>query len=1106
MEALKEDMAGTEITTSAASFQRFMDSQKDLFHSQVDQLQRIVVTQCQLTGVNPLSQEMAAGALSIKIGKRPRDLLNPKAIKYMQAVFSIKDAITKKESREISAQFGITVTKVREFFTSQRSRVRRLVRLVREKGIRDIAVREASNNIQMNGDSTRFNSVPLNSIIHDPVPVSSIGSAAVISSSVGLHTVPLHFNGPNPVPLTSAHSDTVPLASVGSDHVPLNSLAPDSSSLMFAGPSDLEGGPSFSKQEDILPGLDDSEKHFVENIFGLLKKEETFGGQVKLLEWVLQIQNLTVLNWFLSKGGVMILATWLTLAAAEEQTSVLLVALRVLLHLPLHNACPEHMSAVLHSVNTLRFYRTSDISNRARILLSKWTKMFARSQSAKKPNGIGSSTDAQDMILKRSIDEIMSNEFWHPDIGYAEGTLALPSDHLENVRKMESSQTMKLLPASTEDASRKHILGGSPSHARERRKVQLVEQPGQKASASRTLQGAKALSFSQGRPMSADDIQKAKLRALYMQSKHGRKSSLPNGSNSMNNEAVNKGQGVLLGNSSQVSKVVVEPKDEELKEPVLTAVKVTDKGEDHHHATEAKMELKVSIQKLESEVPVTEKEPKVPVEKMESKVPVGQLHSRVQIPWQSPPEVRLNLLWRVGTGEFSKEVEVQKNRNRREMEIIYRVAKEIPSNPKEPWDLDMDYDDSLTPEIPIEQQPDAADGTEKTEVPDDNEPKKSVAASSSSSSPAGPTIVAQNGDGGGPAAEPDLELLAVLLKNPQLVFALTSGQAGNLSNDETMKLLDMIKSGGSSIVGSSSSSSVNESGGGKVERAEVVEVSLPSPTPSSSNPRTSGWKPEVAKNPFSQQNQRGRAAAYLDTTIVTSSVLPDTLASTSSMRSLPLELPNVPLQPSHHHQQQQYLRHHQSTPNYPELQTPGGNASSFVSMGEGPQVRFQQQRQTFLSESSPQVLSSSYLSSRPGNVNVGRVPAAQDSWIARQGVGAAVGSNSYSNVIHQSVYSGTSTSVYRRNEEYYRGEGFESWSPENSPSRSRSPGEQMVMGRGGGGGGYVLGGGRRAAAGYRDTGIHDNHRQTARPRNPSSSSSVYRDPNDNSRVGNGRWR
>lgn len=45
-------------------------------------------------------------------GKRPRDLLNPKAVNYMQLVFSIKDAISKKESREISALFGVTVTQV----------------------------------------------------------------------------------------------------------------------------------------------------------------------------------------------------------------------------------------------------------------------------------------------------------------------------------------------------------------------------------------------------------------------------------------------------------------------------------------------------------------------------------------------------------------------------------------------------------------------------------------------------------------------------------------------------------------------------------------------------------------------------------------------------------------------------------------------------------------------------------------------------------------------------------------------------------------------------------------------------------------------------------
>lgn len=64
-----EDLTETEIGSSVESFQKFVDSQRELFHNQTDHLQRIVVTQCKLTGVNPLSQEMAAGALSIKIGK-----------------------------------------------------------------------------------------------------------------------------------------------------------------------------------------------------------------------------------------------------------------------------------------------------------------------------------------------------------------------------------------------------------------------------------------------------------------------------------------------------------------------------------------------------------------------------------------------------------------------------------------------------------------------------------------------------------------------------------------------------------------------------------------------------------------------------------------------------------------------------------------------------------------------------------------------------------------------------------------------------------------------------------------------------------------------------
>jgi hypothetical protein len=180
-------------------------------------------------------------------------------------------------------------------------------------------------------------------------------------------------------------------------------------------------------------------------------------------------------------------------------------------------------------------------------------------------------------------------------------------------------------------------------------------------------------------------------------------------------------------------------------------------------------------------------------------------------------EIKLNVLWRVGTGENGKEVDVQKNRNRREIETIYQTVQQIPSNPKEPWDLEMDYDDTLTPEIPIEQPPDA--DVAETQVSHTEHVNTVVA-----SAPSLPQV------GGGSATEPDLELLAVLLKNPELVFALTSGQAGNLSSEETVKLLDMIKTGGAGLAGSLNGL------GGKVE--EKVEVSLPSPTPSSNNPGT----------------------------------------------------------------------------------------------------------------------------------------------------------------------------------------------------------------------------------------------------------------------------
>ncbi|XP_038681934.1 homeobox protein LUMINIDEPENDENS-like isoform X2 [Tripterygium wilfordii] len=742
MEVLKDNLEEVKIGSSVESFKKLLNSQKDLFHSQIDQLQRIVVTQCKHTGVNPLSQEMAAGALSINIGKRPRDLLNPKAVKYMQEVFSIKDAISKKESREINAQFGVAVTQVREFFTSQRSRVRKLVRLSREKALRSVADKQPQDGVPVSLDSDRMMAV-------DPVPLNSVG------------------------------------------------------------PATIEEAPSSSTQDDTPPGLNDSDKHFV-NIFNILRKEVTFSGQVKVMEWILQIKNPSVIQWFLTEGGLMILATWLSQAAAEEQTSAIFVSLKVLDHLPLHKALPEHMSVILHSVNRLRFYRTSDISNRARVLLAKWSKMFARSRAVKKPNSIKSSSGMQkEILLKQSIGEIMSDELWQPNIAH-ENLLGLSRENSKNLRKMESFQGLKLLPASTDDSSRKHILGVPTSYVRERRKVQLVEQPGHKM-AGRSPQTTRTAPVSQRRPMSTDDIQKAKLRAQHMQSKYGKTVPSSNGGIGMKSDGLNNPSNNQANIVAPVSKVHVPSKSEEQKKTMVSP-HISDKPE----------------------TPVD------PKPKMDSKDLMCEKCARVQIPWQTPPEIKLNDIWRVGAGESSKEVDVQKNRNCREMEIIYRTAQEIPSNPKGPWDVEMDYDDSLTPEIPIEQPPeeDAAETDQSQSVHVDNP----IVSTSS---------VSQNSCGS--ATEPDLELLAVLLKNPELVFALSSGQAANLSSEETVKLLDLIKKGGACLTGNLIAYA------GKAE--EKVEVSLPSPTPSS-NTGMSGWRSEDVQNSYRQNGsmQENRVA------------------------------------------------------------------------------------------------------------------------------------------------------------------------------------------------------------------------------------------------------
>ncbi|EOX94988.1 hypothetical protein QUC31_004795 [Theobroma cacao] len=978
MDVLKENLAEVEIGNTVESLQNFIDLQRELFHSQIDQLQNIVVTQCKLTGVNPLAQEMAAGALSIKIGKRPRDLLNPKAVKYMQAVFSIKDAISKKESREISALFGVTLTQVRDFFASQRTRVRKQVRLSREKAVRSNACKETEEGVVLSESDAM---IPV-----EPVPLNSVG------------------------------------------------------------PVNAEEAPSCSTLDDALTGIDELDKHFVENIFTKMRKEETFSGQVKLLEWILQIQNPSVLYWFLTKGGVMILATWLSQAAVEEQTTVLFIILKVLCHLPLQKALPEQMSAILQSVNKLCLYRFSDISHRARLLISRWSKMFARSQAAKKPNGLKSSADAQnELLLKQSISEIMGDEPWQSNVDNSEEILAT-----SNVRKLESPQVLKLLPASMDDSTKKNILGVSGSHSRERRKVQLVEQPGQKM-AGKSSQTTRTVPISQSRPMSADDIQKAKMRALYMQSKYGKTGSSSNGMNEAKSEGLNKPSTSQASFSPPVSKVHVRPAEEQ-KKPVILPPKTSNR-------------LGTCLD---------------PKQNMDSKEPPWEKCQKVKIPWHTPPEVKLNELWRVGAGENSKEVDVQKNRNRRERETFYYTIQEIPSNPKEPWDREMDYDDTLTPEIPTEQPPDT-DSTETQVTHGEHVNSAATLAPSSSHI------------GGGVAAEPDLELLAVLLKNPALVFALTSGQAGNLTSEETVKLLDMIKAGGA---GNSNNIGKN------VE--EKVEVSLPSPTPSS-NPGTSGWKPEAVRNPFSQQSQIGNTVAQASLGVGTTTPVAERLPATSMAApqqdangqllaqqlaaAIAQLLPqSSAMTPEKRQSPNVAFSHHGHPSNSPAMQPPASeialtlknlpiaNSSlTNLSAAAGPSLRVEtltnvKPAPISMTPNAPEKLHSSFsisplmptlsrpqtpphlrpqlpqvtdpplhthlYSSRPPVGNIGPM---SDPWRARQSL--ASNPLSQANQTNYNASFGGSVQPQSRSgppwegNEYVGHDGFESWSPENSPNR-----------------------------------------------------------------------
>ncbi|GJN16824.1 hypothetical protein PR202_gb03847 [Eleusine coracana subsp. coracana] len=742
----------------AGSIPAMVAAQQEMLHAQVDQLQSLVVTQCHLTGVNPLAQEMAAGALSIKIGKKPRDLLNPKAVKCMQSLFALKDTIGKKETREISVLCGVTVTQVREFFASQRSQVRKFVNLSREKALR-IEASKAHGNV--------------GSIPTEETPLDIETRAEVVEPLRTLEPVKIPQSSSKPIdipqfymqPMLVAQSSLQPL------YVLQNCLQQAEVQQNHAAPI-MPSGTIVLQPTDAKINPDSVRKETKERMSFLALNQQIRSS------WT--INNVTILSWFLTMGGLTIVSTWLSQAAVEEQTSVILVIFKVILHLPLHKALPDHMSAVLQTINRLRFYRTQGVFN---------------------PHGFS--------IL---ISEILGDESWKSEVDITEEILALTDGTNEN-RKPEPRKTPLLLTASADEPSKK---SAPQTKSKQKRKVLLVEHPNKKA-AGKNAHPVRSICTNNSRPLSADDIQKAKMRAMFMQEKYGKVDTSKTGEKPQAMET-QKPSGLVNSTMPPVPRTPVTSTTKEPVDPSPPTSKESTVPQPDKPEISNGSKLNINFQNV--------------IEKLDPK----------RVHWQIPPAVWIDPSWSVSAGESSKELEVQMQRNRREKETFYANQKDIPLDPKDPWDLEMDFDDSLTPEIPTEQQPDT-DTMETVTVgaacPATVDPLEDKQIGSTSS-----TSIA-DASSMNDAEKPDFELLAVLLKNPQLVFALTSNEGENMPNEQTIALLDTLKHTGLEL-----SDLVNNLANGAAgalkepSQPESVPASLPSPTPPSNLTARAGWGQE----------------------------------------------------------------------------------------------------------------------------------------------------------------------------------------------------------------------------------------------------------------------
>ncbi|KAI5084452.1 hypothetical protein GOP47_0000621 [Adiantum capillus-veneris] len=657
-----------------------LDAQREKINEQLQELHKVVVLQCRITGTNPLAQEMAAVVLGKRVGKKFGDSLTPKALKCLYNVFSIKDTITKKEAREISMLCGATVTQVREFFAGQRSRVRKVV---------------LSSHIEQGSD-----------------PLCP-------------RTQSIQLEQP---PLVGSHSgENVPLSC--SQQVPGN----EGSHLVLL--ETFRGKP-----DGILSKLYAVEK--AEHLINVMHKESTFTGQSQLAQVIMQAHD-SVLRCFIARGGLQQIIRWLIQAAAEEQTSLIRLILKAITQFPLGSALPRHMSLLLQTVNKLRFYRAQDVASRARLLLSRWSRFCKSTQNGKLGISTGIARSSQpgqkrsrDCAHTSTVDDASKKKAKAGSVAVESGQMPdVVSSSLTEDKSVQERQKPETVTEINNTRKRLGSFSIQGDRAKEKRKVQLFEET-RAPTRRRDLEVTKSSNFdSPSRPLSADDIKKAKIRAYFLNNSKAEKpsSSKLDGSMTLDLSTVSFERGkkrisgsfghcigrqeisaresCLGGACSSIEKGLHEPTVKcEITPKVCDDFPGQCTGAAPAVDAKAKAAQDLHIQSHESAESQMLNESELSaggfimdVEQSERCAEENAMDMIPSIPWTLPPGIALDPRWKIAMGEHSTEIRSETRRLSTVLEATYPSPHCIPSNPAEPAErICLFVDDTLVPEILLE--------------------------------------------------------------------------------------------------------------------------------------------------------------------------------------------------------------------------------------------------------------------------------------------------------------------------------------------------------------------------------------------------------------------